>query len=175
MKTRSVRALTYLTETTANAQEEAKLSTQTQPNGNRHGRRKQKAFNRLLNRKLSKMSELGPVNVSVGPDGVPHVTVSKNKLLTQSKKELEEIKKNPEALVSGPGREGLGPRPLPPDLPCGCRLWDKPPVIRKGCELHDRGGDVAGPPVQALRAIFEGNVAQMQEVERCLDAMREDK
>jgi hypothetical protein len=134
--------------------------------GNRKSRRKQALFNKLLSRKMQKMSELGPIDVSIGPDGVPHVKVSKNKLLEASKKQLAEVKKNPEVLVHGPGMEGLGPQPLSPDLPCGCRLWDDPPVIRKGCELHDRWRDGPGPALRDLNEIAAEELAKLPVPER---------
>ncbi len=153
MKTRSVRALTYLAETTANAQEQAKLSTQTQAQGNRKDRRKQKLFNKLLNRKIRKMSDLGPVDVSIGSDGIPHVKVKKNAAAKRAKEQLEEIKKNPEAMVSGPGRVGLGPRPLGRD---------------------DSRVLVVDAP-SSVREVFERHVVEGRELEQRLDLLLADE
>jgi hypothetical protein len=126
------------------------VSSQPTPKGNRKQRRKQAVFNRLLNRSLNKASELGQVSVQIGPDGVPHVTVKKNKLLAEAREQLKELKKNPDVLVHGPGMEGLGPRPLQEDD----RVLVGPP-----------------PSAQALRDLLEGNIVRGKELEKVLNQL----
>lgn len=114
MKSHRIRALAA---ESANAQERTTLKAETvqpQPTlkGNRRQRREQAVRNKLLNRQITRATAKGPVNITIGPDGIPHVTVRKEKALAIAKAALEEVKANPQALVSGPGREGLGPRPL---------------------------------------------------------------
>lgn len=79
---------------------------------NRKARQRQQAFNRLLNKKMQKANSLGQgVSMTIGKDGVPHVTVSKEGLKEAKEEDvrdaevarqrLAEVEQDPGALVRG--------------------------------------------------------------------------